>query len=197
MFMLETIILLTGPVEQCALAPILRGHNPQLIIRSVAALAELAALGPDVLGAARLVAFCTDTVVPRRVLDQLAFGAYNFHPGSPRFPGWGVAHFAHAQGARKFGGTAHVMIEKVDAGPIVGVELFDVTPGSSISDLEERSYACLARLFWQLAPHLATQPAPLPALSIKWSEEKCTRRRYAEMGGMPRTARADLLDALG
>jgi|HubBroStandDraft_6_1064221.scaffolds.fasta_scaffold787110_2 methionyl-tRNA formyltransferase len=181
--MLNTIILLTGTVEQRVLAPVLQSHNPQLIVRSVATLAELSALDPKLIGSSRLVAFCTDTIVPRLVLDQLAFGAYNFHAGSPRFPGWGAAHFACHQATTEFGGTAHVMLEKVDAGPIVGVELFPVPVGSTVSDLDELSYACLARLFWQLAPALATRREPLPELSIKWSGEKGTRRRYAEMSG--------------
>jgi methionyl-tRNA formyltransferase len=187
-------------VEQPVLAPILQGHNPRLIVRAAATLAELTALDPNILGCARLVAFCTDTVVPSWMLARLAFGAYNFHPGSPQFPGWGASHFAYDQAAVEFGSTAHVMFEKVDAGPIVGVELFGVPPGSTVSDLEELSYAGLARLFWQLAPALATRLEPLPELSIKWSGQKGTRRRYAEMSGcqlrVSRAVRAGLLHAM-
>jgi methionyl-tRNA formyltransferase len=185
MFMLDTIILLTGPVEQPVLASILQGHSPQLKVRSVATLADVTALDPELLSSARLVGFCTDTVVPVRVLDQLAFGAYNFHPGSPQFPGWSPARFAIHQRAQEFGGTAHVMIEKVDAGPIVAAEMFPIPPGCTVSDLEELAYACVARLFWQLAPALATQLEPLAALSTKWSGEMCTRRRSAEMCDQP------------
>jgi methionyl-tRNA formyltransferase len=181
MFMLDTIILVADSVEQPVLTSVLQRHNPLLTVRSVATLADVTALEPDVLSSARLVGFCTDTLVPRHVLDQLAFGAYNFHPGSPQFPGWSPARFAIHQRAKEFGGTAHVMIEKVDAGPIVAAEMFPVPPGCTVSHLEELAYACVARLFWQLAPSLATQPEPLAALSTKWSGEKCTRRRYAEM----------------
>jgi methionyl-tRNA formyltransferase len=185
MRMLDTIILLTGPVEQPVLTSILQRHNPLLQVRSVATPADVTALDPDVLSSARLVGFCTDTVVPLRVLDQLAFGAYNFHPGSPQFPGWSPARFAIHQRAQEFGGTVHVMIETVDAGPIVAAEVFPVPPGCTVSDLEELAYACAARLFWQLAPSLATQLEPLAALSTKWSGEKCTRRRCAEMRDQP------------
>jgi methionyl-tRNA formyltransferase len=183
--MLDTIILLTGAVEQPVLGSILRGYNPALRIRRVSSLAEVAALERPELRRARLVAFCTDVLVPPRVLDQLGFGAYNFHPASPRFPGWGCAHFAIHQGAREFGATAHVMLEKVDAGPIVGVELFDVPPGARASDLEELAYAFLVQLFRRLAPELAMRVQPLAPLPIKWSGEKCTRRRYAALGAEP------------
>ena len=70
----------------------------------------------------------------------------------------------------------------------------------TVSDLEELSYAGLVRLFWQLAPALATRLEPLPELSIKWSGEKCTRRRYAEISGcqlrVSHVVRAGLLHAM-
>ncbi len=178
--MLDTIILLTGAVEQPFLRAILRSHSPALRIRVVATAEEVMALEPQVLRHARLVAFCTDVVVPARVLDQVAFGAYNFHPGSPRFPGWGCAHFAIHQRAKEFGATAHLMLEKVDAGPIVGVELFDVPPGAGVPDLEALAYAFLAQMFRRLAPQLVNS-RPLEPLPIRWSGEKCTRRRYAAL----------------
>jgi methionyl-tRNA formyltransferase len=179
--MLDTIILLTGAVEQPVLGAILRSHNPALRIRAVATPAEVTALEPQVLGRARLVAFCTDVLVPPRVLDQVAFGAYNFHPGSPGFPGWGCAHFAIHQRAKQFGATAHLMLEKVDAGPIVGVELFDVPPGAGVPDLEAMADVTLAQMFRRLAPQLV-RSRPLEPLPIRWSGEKCTRRRYAALG---------------
>ena len=177
--MFDTIILLTGPVEEPVLGSILQGHNPALSIRPAATLADVTALAPELLDRSRLVAFCTEVVVPARVLDLLRFGAYNFHPGPPQFPGWGCAHFALHQGATDFGATVHVMIEKVDAGPIVGVELFRIPPGAPAQDLEALAYAQLAQLFRRLAPMLAAQADPLPQLPIHWSGEKCTRRRYA------------------
>lgn len=178
--MLDTIILLTGAVEQPVLGAILRSHHPALRIRAVATPAEVMGLEPQVLRRARLVAFCTDVVVPARVLDQVGFGAYNFHPGSPGFPGWGCAHFAIHQGAKQFGATAHLMLEQVDAGPIVGVELFEVPPGAGVPDLEELAYVFLAQMFRRLAPQLV-RSRPLEPLPIRWSGEKCTRRRYAAL----------------
>ena len=43
----------------------------------------------------------------------------------------------------------------------------------------------LARLFWSLAPALATQSEPLAALPIGWSGVKSTRRMYAAMCDIP------------
>jgi len=43
------------------------------------------------------------------------------------------------------------MIDKVDAGAIVGVERFTVPPDASVQAIEELAYLHLARLLWKLA----------------------------------------------
>src|SRR5215475_4462948 len=122
---MKTIILLTGTAsQQLALTRLLNEHNPALSIRCVLTLEDLAAIEPEVLGEARLVAFTSGVIVPRSILAALGHGAYNFHPGPPNYPGWAPAHFALYDGARTFGATAHVMAARVDSGPIVGVEPF-------------------------------------------------------------------------
>src|SRR5690242_7992903 len=125
--MLKTIILLTGHAhQQLALAALFREHNPALAFRGAVTHDELLAIAPAVLREARLVAFTSGVVVPGAVLAALGHGAYNFHPGPPDYPGWAPAHFALYEGARTFGATAHVMAARVDSGPIVGVEPFDI-----------------------------------------------------------------------
>jgi methionyl-tRNA formyltransferase len=182
---LDTIILLTGQAEHSFLASVLQGHNSRLTILPIATLTDLAALEPQLFRHARLIAFATDVVVTPDILGRLGYGAYNFHPGPPHFPGWRPAHFAIYHQAAEFGATAHVMIERVDAGPIVGVELFSVPAGTTVCGLEELTYAQLARLFWRLAKPLATQIEPLPELPIRWSGKKTSRRAFAAMCGIP------------
>jgi len=177
--MLDTIILLTGPAEENALASVLRHYNPKLAVRRVTTLADLEALEPALLARARLIGFVTPVIVPRRILSALGFGAYNFHPGPPHYPGWVPSHFAIYDRATEFGATAHVMIDRVDAGPIVGVELFGIPPNIGVTGLEQLTFIKLARLFWRLAMTLATQCEPLPELPIQWSGRKTTRRVYA------------------
>jgi methionyl-tRNA formyltransferase len=178
---LDTIILLTGEVEYPLLTSVLRSHNPHLTVRPVVTFADVAALEPQSLGRARLIAFATDVVVTRSVLDRLGYGAYNFHPGPPHFPGWRPAHFAIHHRAAEFGATAHVMLERVDAGPIVGVELFRIPDGTTVEGLEELAYAQLARLFCQLAKPLAMEIGPLPELAVRWSGKKTSRRALAAL----------------
>lgn len=137
------------------------------------------------LGTARLIGFATDVIVPSRTLDLLGFDAYNFHPGPPSHPGWAPACFAIYDGARLFGGTAHRMIAKVDAGPIVGVELFPVRPGVTPRQLEREAIIAMLHLFRRLGPTLATSPEPLPALAINWGQAKRRRADLARMRETP------------
>src|ERR1700688_1672260 len=122
--MYGTVLLLTGSVEQAALSEILRRHNPRLTVFGAETLQDLEKLDPGVLRRVRLIGFATPTVVPARILQGLGYGAYNFHPGPPHYPGWAPAHFALYEQAAEFGATAHVMTERVDSGPIVDVVLF-------------------------------------------------------------------------
>jgi hypothetical protein len=73
------------------------------------------------------------------------------------------------------------MVERVDSGPIVGVDWFGVPPGTGVHDLECMAYTALARLYWLLAKHLATESMPLPEIGEYWSGRKSSRRAYAEM----------------
>ena len=191
--MFDTIILLGSALERAAFMTVLSTHNPDLTIIPVETLADLNALEPDMLAGARLIGFVTGVIVPAHLLGQLGFGAYNFHPGPPAYPGFAPAHFALSRRASEFGATAHLMAARVDEGPIVGVEMFSIPPGASVASLEGMAYARLAHLFWSLANRLATCGEPLPPLPLSWSGKKTTRRDYAAMcdiaQDIPRVAR--------
>src|SRR5580698_4564058 len=176
--MCDTIILLTGPVEQPVLKALLLGHNPQLTVIPVQTASEFSDLDPDVLQRARLIAFTTPVIVPASILSQLRYGAYNFHPGPPEYPGWAPAHFALYDGATEFGATAHAMAERVDSGPIVDVASFDVPSGISVLGLEGLAYAHLAQLYWRLGKWLAIEAKPLPTRALSWGAKKRSRRAY-------------------
>ncbi|UGY20857.1 methionyl-tRNA formyltransferase [Bradyrhizobium septentrionale] len=184
--MMKTIILLTGVAsQQFALTELLKAHNPSLSFRCSVTADDLAAIEPEVLRDARLLAFTTSVIVPESMLAAFGHGAYNFHPGPPQYPGWAPAHFALYDGARTFGATAHVMAAPVDAGPIVGVESFIIPDKISVRGLEQIAYVRLAHLFWRMSRDLACDPSPLKELDIAWCGIKSTRRMYREMCELP------------
>jgi methionyl-tRNA formyltransferase len=183
--MFDTIILLSGAAEQSVLPHVLLGHNPRLTVIPVGTLADLTALDSDTLQHARLIAFVTPEIVPASILDRLGYGAFNFHPGPPSYPGWAPAHFALYNRATEFGATAHVMTERVDAGPIVDVAHFPIPAGISVFGLEGMAYARLAQLFWRMAKALATDAASPPTLPIQWGPKKYSRRSYRAICDIP------------
>jgi methionyl-tRNA formyltransferase len=183
---MKTIILLSGTAsQQLALVTLLKEHNPALSIRCAVSIEDLNAIGPEVLREARLVAFTSGVIVPRPLLAALGHGAYNFHPGPPEYPGWAPAHFALYEGARRFGATAHVMTKRVDSGPIVGVESFDIPEGANVRDLEQIAFVRLAYLFWRLSRSIACESGPLPTLPVAWTGTKSTRRMYEKLCDIP------------
>jgi methionyl-tRNA formyltransferase len=183
--MFDTIILLTGPVEQGVLAAALLGHNPRLTVHRVASSDDLAHLDAATLARSRLVGFATPVIVPPHMLDALGFGAYNFHPGPPQYPGWAPAHFALYERAAEFGATAHVMAARVDSGPIVEAVSFAIPADMSVQGLEGLAYAHLAKLFWRLARPLAAEAAPLPQCALQWGSRKYSRRAYRAICDIP------------
>jgi len=192
--MFDTVILLAGAAERAVLPSVLLGHNPLLTVMPVETSAELTALGPDLLRRARLVAYVTPVIVPQAILAQLGYGAFNFHPGPPGYPGWAPAHFALYHQATEFGATAHVMIEEVDAGPIVEVEMFAIPADISVLGLEGMAYARLAHLFWRMAKWLALKPESPPALPLRWGEKKYFRSTYRAVCEIPLDIASDELD---
>ena len=183
--MFDSIILLTSPVEQTALSALLLGHNPQLTICPAATSKDLGALNAGALSRSRLIAFSSPVIVPREVLGSLGYGAYNFHPGPPQYPGWAPAHFALYEHASEFGATAHTMAERVDSGPIVDVALFQIPADISVLGLEGLAYAHLARLFWELSKRLATRVEPLPVREMRWGKKKNSRRAFQAICDIP------------
>ena len=183
--MFESIILLTGPVEQSALATVLRRHNPQMIVMPAETADDLTALEQKPLHRTRLIAFATPVIVPPSMLGVLGYGAYNFHPGPPQYPGWAPAHFAVYEQATEFGVTAHEMAARVDSGAIVDVAQFPMPAGIGVSELETLAYTHLAQQFWKLAPTLATESRPLPRLPLHWSNKRNSRSAYRTMCDIP------------
>jgi methionyl-tRNA formyltransferase len=183
--MFDIIILLAGVVERPVLRSLLLGHNPLLKVIAVETRDDLAALSADQLARARLVAFVTPEIVPASILARLGYGAFNFHPGPPAYPGWAPSHFALYDQATEFGATAHVMVEQVDAGPIIDVALFPIPANISVLGLEGLAYAHLALLFWRMAKSLATDREPPPTRPMQWGATKYSRRAYRAICDIP------------
>jgi len=192
--MFQTVIVMAPDDTSEHIANHLLSFNPALEILRIALRDDLLALSAEVFARSRLIAFTSPIVVPLHVLNALGFGAYNFHPAPPSYPGLSPAQFAIYRGARIYGATVHEMAEKVDSGPIVGVEFCIVPDGASVFDIELQSFMLLVKIFKELAPHLATNPAPLPPLPVTWSSTKSSRRSLTAICDIPPDIEREELD---
>ena len=179
------ILILTGPEEGPFLKAKLQNHASDAIIDVVhekldlqqAAERKLYLEAPH----PRLIAFCTDVIVAAGILDVFKGEAYNFHPGSPDYPGANAASFAIYDEVENYGVTAHKMLESIDSGAIVGTELFAVPADCRFMDLEILAYQNLLNLFDRLAPQLVVTDQPLQPIDVRWGEKKRTRQDFERM----------------
>ncbi|MEM9170770.1 MAG: formyltransferase family protein [Pseudomonadota bacterium] len=183
-------ILLCGETEAAAFQDYLWGFDSRLFIERAQTVDALERLVDRFRGDARVLSFLSDLIVPEGVLKRLRLTPYNVHPGPPERPGAHPNCFALLEGASDYGVTAHEMIRRVDAGPIVGVRRFPIAPAADWMALADLAYAEAVRLFADVAAHCAMSTAPLPHAQDRWSGAKKTRADFAALvrGARPQTA---------
>jgi methionyl-tRNA formyltransferase len=181
----SSIILLCPTSDRIHLIGALTLHNPALKVVHVETLPALELAVERAAPGTRLIAFLTPVVVPAAVLARLDGPAYNFHPGSPEYPGKHPVAFAVYDGAARYGGTVHEMVPMVDSGPIVGTVTFDVPPGAGHGWIMDRACEAVVRLFQVLAPRLAGSDEPLPRLGIPWGTRRCSQRALDALCALP------------
>ena len=146
---------------------------------------------PDPCRHARLFAFSTSIIVPPEILRRLAYNAVNFHPGPPEYPGYRPTGFALYDGARSYGVTAHYMTDRVDEGPIIGVDRFPVGENAMLIDVVKDSYQRLAKLALAKLPALLRVDEDIPPSGERWSPRKTTKAQYDAMRRIPRDTPAE------
>jgi len=179
--MIKHLVILSTDQVVPDLKSIYRSLNPTLCTITVTNTRELYAIPRTVLNKSRLISFLSSVIVPSEILGQLAYGAYNFHPAPPARPGWGASSFALLQKDDYFGTTLHRMIEYVDAGPIVGVDIFLIPKGIHIYQLRELVSQSLRRLATSSAQAIMAKEKVLPKLPFAWGAMRYTKQDYVDM----------------
>ncbi len=177
--MLRNILILSSKEVSTNIVSILHKHNPNLSFKVISSTDQLERCKKPYLAKARLISFLTAIIVPKHILDALGYGAINFHPGPPIYPGWAASNFAVYEGAKSFRATAHYMNEKIDAGEIVGLDLFEVDKDIEVNQLIDKALEGLIRLLNKLAFKL-TREEPLTPLPIPWGLRKTTKKMFAD-----------------
>lgn len=98
-----------------------------------------------------IVCFKADCIVPKAALSS-ASAAINFHPGPPWLRGVACPERAIERGDLIYGVTCHHMLEEVDAGKIIAVDIFSMPSGKTVAALREHvglAMLCQLEQVWQ------------------------------------------------
>jgi methionyl-tRNA formyltransferase len=136
-------------------------------VRKPEAVAELAALAPDL-----IVLADYGQLIPRPLLDLPPRGFLNLHPSAlPRWRGAAPIPATVLAGDTSSAVTLIVLVEEMDAGPVVASEPLEVRRDDTAPVLEERAAQTAARLLvralpeW-LAGRLEARPQPVSGITL-------------------------------
>ena len=181
----STLIVLTETGFAPTLLSTLKKANSEASIVTANSLDQIQRVYRPSTSGQRLIAFCTDVIVPPEILRLFDGGAYNFHPGSSEYPVLFPSCFAIYDGAASFGATAHLMTEDIDAGEIVGSERFEIAPDIDRFSLDSKTFETVMVLFRRLTPQLVDVDNPPPPNGEKWSGKSRGRKDFNHLCKLP------------
>ena len=181
-----TLIVLTEAESAPSLLSMLTNARPKAKMACAESLEDVQGHCRAKLNGLRLIAFCTDIIVPTSVLELCDAGAYNFYPGSPGYPGLFPSCFAIYEGAISFGATAHRMTQDIDAGEIVGTEIFEIPQDIDRFTLDSKSFEAITRLFSVSPINLLISVHPFLPVEKNGQEEHAEKRISANCAIFPR-----------
>lgn len=183
---MKQILLLADADELPGLAQIFRNADADARIQEISSREELDAATSAPADDLRLVAFCTDVIVPDDVLGRLPGPAYNVHPGPPWVRGIYPSVFALYDGLDRFGATLHELTSDIDAGPIVAVDEAPITPAMDRLALETLARQLVTGLLGRMAAPLLKENGPLPHMDTQWSGPAWTKKDFDALCRLPR-----------
>jgi len=126
------------------------------------------------------ISYLSQWIIPGAVLQKARWGAINFHPGTPEYPGIGCTNFAVYNKEKEFGITCHHMLAKVDSGPIIAVKRFPVFEKDTVYSITQRCYTEIQHLFYELVNSILSNQ-PLPQSSEIWKRKPYTRKQLNKL----------------
>tara|TARA_R110000868_G_scaffold218487_4_gene468749 strand:- start:8494 stop:9150 length:657 start_codon:yes stop_codon:yes gene_type:complete len=137
-----------------------------------------------------VMSFSSQWIIPESVLSLARYASLNFHPGSPEYPGIGCTNFALYERETAFGVTCHHMHSKVDTGPIVKVNRFDIYENDSVQSLTDRCYYHMVILFAEILDQIISGKE-LTGAAEHWARKPFTRHELNELGRISLNMSAD------
>ena len=82
-----------------------------------------------------LISFRSYYIFKKKHLDKIKLLSINFHPGPPKYRGFGCANYAIYNKDNYYGVTAHLINEKIDKGKILDVKKFKIDKDINLNKL--------------------------------------------------------------
>lgn len=182
--MLDSIIVISPKGFHDDITRTLRAAQPNLRVHCVDSLIELMLLDKDLPAESRLISFLNNVIVPAFTLKKMKFGAINFHPGTPDYPGYAPYSFALYEGEPRHGVTVHEMVENVDAGRILALDVFSIEAEYKQAQLVDLCIERSKNFLAKLAPILVREELA-PFVDVSWGTHKFTRAQFAQYCELP------------
>jgi methionyl-tRNA formyltransferase len=132
----------------------------------------LAAVNPDL-----VLSFLNERILKGALL---AIPGVNFHPAPPEYPGRGGASLALFDGQETYGATAHILLRQIDAGPILAVRRFDISPTDTCDTVYARAEIAALELFFEVVDRIAEdRRLPSPSKEM-WLRNPITRKEFQD-----------------
>jgi methionyl-tRNA formyltransferase len=127
-----------------------------------------------------LISYLAQWIIPATLLQNAKWGAINFHPGPPEYPGIGCTNFAIYNREKEFGITCHHMLAKVDSGAIIAVKKFPISEDDTVYTVTQKCYVAISDLFYELMNGIMVYRS-LPQSAETWKRKPYTRKQLNEL----------------
>ena len=104
-----------------------------------------------------IICFRSYLLLPKSLLKRASIAAINFHPGPVEYPGSGCLNWALYNNADTYGATAHIMVEKIDNGPIIECRRFPILKEDDVKTLLARAHLGTFELLVDITTGLARE----------------------------------------
>ncbi len=95
-------------------------------------------------------------ILPKSLIDSAKYGAVNFHPSPPMYPGSGGLNWGIFNSDKETGVTVHLMNEKVDNGDIMAFYRVPIYDGDNIKSILSRVHTKQLDAFYDVVGKIKT-----------------------------------------
>ena len=112
--------------------------------------------------------------IDAKFLKKTKFYNINFHPGPPKYPGFGCYNYAIFNQDKQYSCVAHLMNNKIDNGIIFHEEKFILKKKISLEDLIKQSNKVLCKLALDVLQKISSNKLQIKKIA-NWSKQKYTK----------------------